>query len=62
MLLYYFKRKKIKTGKKMSNNQISLNIFSIISEKITNIYNDYAKLVIKINPNQETEQYNFDLW
>ncbi len=62
MLLYYFKRKKIKTGKKMSNNQISLNIFSIISEKITNIYNDYAKLVIKINPNKETEQYNFDLW
>ena len=46
----------------MSNNQISLNIFSIISEKITNIYNDYAKLVLKINSNQETEQYNYDLW
>ncbi len=46
----------------MSNNQISLNIFSIVSEKIAKIYNEYAKIVEKINPNQETEQYNFDLW
>ncbi len=46
----------------MSNNQISLNIFSIISEKITNIYNKYAELILKTNSNQETEQYNFDLW
>ena len=46
----------------MSNNQISLNIFSIISEKITYFYNIYAKLPLKINPNQETEKYNFDLW
>ena len=46
----------------MSINQISLNIFSIISEKITEFYNDFAKIVEKISSNQETEQYNFDLW
>ena len=46
----------------MSINQISLNIFSIILEKIMQIYNNYAKIEEKINLNEETELYNFDLW
>ncbi len=46
----------------MSNHQISLNIFSMLSEKITEFYNEYAKVVVEINSNQEAEQYNFDLW
>ena len=44
----------------MYKNQISLKIFSIIIEKILKIYNDYAKLIVINDLNQETEQYNFD--
>ena len=44
----------------MYKNQINLKILSIIIEKILKIYNDYAKLIINNDLNQETEQYNFD--
>ena len=44
----------------MSNYQISLKIFSILLEKILKFYNDYAKLIVINDLNQETEQYNFD--
>ena len=44
----------------MYKNQINLKILSIIIEKILKIYNDYAKLIIINDLNQETEQYNFD--
>ena len=44
----------------MYKNQINLKILSIIIEKILKIYNDYAKLIVISDYNQETEQYNFD--
>jgi len=46
----------------MYKNQISLKIFSIIIEKILKIYNDYAKIIVSNDLNQETEQYNFDFF
>jgi len=46
----------------MYKNQISLKIFSIIIEKILKIYNDYAKIIVTNDLNQETEQYNFDFF
>ena len=45
----------------MSKNQIGLNIFSILFEKITKFYIEYTKIDKIVNSNQETEQYNFDL-
>ena len=46
----------------MSNNQISLKIYSIIIEKILKIYDDYAKIIVSNDINQETEQYNLDFF
>ena len=46
----------------MYKNQISLKIFSIIIEKILKIYNDYAKIIVNNDLNQETDQYNFDFF
>jgi len=44
----------------MYKNQINLKIISLIIEKILKIYNDYAKLIVINDYNQEIEQYNFD--
>ncbi|QEE14826.1 hypothetical protein DSAG12_00643 [Promethearchaeum syntrophicum] len=44
----------------MSKNQIGLNIFSILLDKITKFYIEYAIIVEEISSNQETEDYNFD--
>jgi len=44
----------------MYKNQINLKIFSLIIEKILKIYNDYTKLIVINDYNQEIEQYNFD--
>ena len=46
----------------MYKNQISLKIFLIIIEKILNIYNDYAKIIVSNDLNQENEQYNLDFF
>jgi len=46
----------------MYKNQISLKIFSIIIEKILKIYDDYAKIIVSNDINQETEQYNLDFF
>ena len=46
----------------MYKNQISLKIISIIIEKILKIYNDYAKIIVTNDLNQENEQYNLDFF
>ena len=46
----------------MYKNQIGLKIFSLIIEKILKIYNEYAKIIVINDSNQETEQYNFDFF
>ena len=46
----------------MYKNQISLKIISIIIEKILKIYDDYVKIIVSNDINQETEQYNLDFF
>ena len=46
----------------MNKNQIGLKIFSIIFEKILEIYNDYSKIIGINDFNQDTEPYNFDFF
>ena len=46
----------------MYKNQISLKIISIIIEKILKIYDDYAKIIVPNDINQENEQYNLDFF
>ncbi|MHA1719654.1 MAG: hypothetical protein ACTSWX_06855 [Promethearchaeota archaeon] len=46
----------------MYKYQLGIKFFLIIYEKIIEIYNEYGKSLTEFDLDQESEQYNFDLW
>jgi len=57
-----YNKNKSKTGSKMYKYQLGIKFFLIIYEKIIEIYNEYGKSLTEFDLDQESEQYNFDLW